>query len=252
MKTVRPGRFVSLVFGVLSVLALAALASLWPRILAQDRVPPLFFAAIMAGIAFSAFWHLHNLFARRPFALYEIHREKTARGTVRRVRPGKSMAVLCGSIFALMFIFGGYWMYRVVSSGERLFALFGLGFFAFLIAACVQVMRTCVGKKRAALYEIEDEGPSWEEEPVLRRVRPARPFLALGAAGSLLCAAFDAVWLYLAVVSGAPWYFPAAGVCMLGAMLFAAVQNIRYARRKRPPVIAETVQAKKRKHGAKH
>ena len=63
---------------------------------------------------------------------------------------------------------------------------------------------------------------------------------------------FDAVWLYLAVVSGAPWYFPAAGVCMLGAMLFAAVQNIRYARRKRPPVIAETVQAKKRKHVAKH
>ena len=252
MKAMRPGRFVSLVFGVLSVLVLAAMVKFWPCISAQDRVPPLFFAAIMAGIAFSAFWHLHNLFARKPFALYEIRREKTVRGTVRRVRPGKSMAALCGGIFALMFIFGGYWMYRVVSSGERLFALFGLGFFAFLIAACVQVMRTCVGKKRAALYEIEDEGPSWEEEPVLRRVRPARPFLALGAAGSLLCAAFDAVWLYLAVVSGAPWYFPAAGVCMLGAMLFAAVQNIRYARRKRPPVIAETVQAKKRKHVAKH
>ena len=252
MKTVRPGRFVSLVFGVLSVLALAALAALWPRISAQERIPPLFFAAIMAGIAFSAFWHLHNLFARRPFALYEIRREKTARGTVRRVRPGKSMAVLCGGIFALIFIFGGYWMYRVVSSGERLFALFGLGFFAFLAAACVQVMRTCVGKKRAALYEIEDEGPSWEEEPVLHRVRPARPFLALGAAGSLLCTAFAAVWLYLAVLSGAPWYFPAAGVCMLGAMLFAAVQNIRYARRKRPPVIAEIVQTKKKKHVAKH
>ena len=109
MKAVRPGRFVSLIFGVLSVLVLAAMVKFWPCISAQDRVPPLFFAAIMVGIAFSAFWHLHNLFARKPFALYEIRRERTARGTVRRVRPGKSMAVLCGGIFALIFIFGGYW-----------------------------------------------------------------------------------------------------------------------------------------------
>ena len=80
VKHVRPKWFLSLLFGALSLAALILLLLCLPAVQASGRVPMYFYGSIMAGVAYSAFWHMHDLFARRPFAVYEIRAQTDGMG----------------------------------------------------------------------------------------------------------------------------------------------------------------------------
>lgn len=124
MKYVRPGWFFSLVFGALSAAALILLLLCLPAVRASGRMPMYFYGGIMAGVAYSAFWHTHNLFARRPFAAYEIERKRMEWGVAHIVRLGKSMAPPLVLILAVGLIFAARWVYAAIAAKEGLFAFF--------------------------------------------------------------------------------------------------------------------------------
>ena len=162
MKHVRPKWFLSLLFGALSLAALILLLLCLPAVQASGRVPMYFYGSIMAGVAYSAFWHIHDLFARRPFAVYEIERKRMEWGVAHIVRLGKSMAPPLVLIMAVGLIFAAQWMHAAIAAKEGLFAFFGAGFFALFLAVCIYLLRTCVGKNRGALYVVRED--DWKDE----------------------------------------------------------------------------------------
>lgn len=218
MKHVRPGWFFSLVFGALSAAALILLLLCLPAVRASGRMPMYFYGGIMAGVAYSAFWHTHNLFARRPFAAYEIERKRMEWGVAHIVRLGKSMAPPLVLILAVGLIFAARWVYAAIAAKEGLFAFFGVGFFALFFAICIYFLRTCVGKKRAALYVIredawKDEEPAWEDGASAManiEVPPGGPWVVLRAVVAALGIAGFAAAACVFIAEGAPWYTIAA------------------------------------------
>ena len=225
VKHVRPKWFLSLLFGALSLAALILLLLCLPAVQASGRVPMYFYGSIMAGVAYSAFWHIHDLFARRPFAVYEIERKRMEWGVAHIVRLGKSMAPPLVLIMAVGLIFAAQWMHAAIAAKEGLFAFFGAGFFALFLAVCIYLLRTCVGKKRGALYVVreddwKDEAPAWEDGAPARvnaEVRPGRPWVVLRAGLAALGFAALAAVACVFIARGAPWYAIAA---VLGGWAF--------------------------------
>ncbi len=218
MKHVRPKWFLSLLFGALSLAALILLLLCLPAVQASGRVPMYFYGSIMAGVAYSAFWHIHDLFARRPFAVYEIERKRMEWGVAHIVRLGKSMAPPLVLIMAVGLIFAAQWMHAAIAAKEGLFAFFGAGFFALFLAVCIYLLRTCVGKKRGALYVVRED--DWKDEAPARvnaEVRPGRPWVVLRAGLAALGIAALAAVACVFIARGAPWYAIAA---VLGGWAF--------------------------------
>ena len=149
VKHVRPKWFLSLLFGALSLAALILLLLCLPAVQASGRVPMYFYGSIMAGVAYSAFWHIHDLFARRPFAVYEIERKRMEWGVAHIVRLGKSMAPPLVLIMAVGLIFAAQWMHAAIAAKEGLFAFFGAGFFALFLAVCIYLLRTVWARSAA-------------------------------------------------------------------------------------------------------
>ena len=89
VKHVRPKWFLSLLFGALSLAALILLLLCLPAVQAAGACRCTFTGASWRASAYSAFWHIHDLFARRPFAVYEIERKRMEWGVAHIVRLGK-------------------------------------------------------------------------------------------------------------------------------------------------------------------
>ena len=80
------------------------------------------------------------------------------------------------------------------------------------------LLRTCVGKKRGALYVVRED--DWKDEAPARvnaEVRPGRPWVVLRAGLAALGIAALAAVACVFIARGAPWYAIAA---VLGGWAF--------------------------------
>ena len=242
-------RLLALVLSSLSIAALVLLLLCLPA--ARGGPVPLFiYAGLMAGAALSAFWNTHDLFARRPFPLY-VETRRHANGCVTRiVRPGKMLAALFWLLLALGLLFAAWALCGTIARGEWLFTLFGAAYFGLYAAACAVLLRTCVGRRRAALYLFEEgeeggEGPAWDEsgpEVVHGEVRRGRALALLQAAIVLLGAAALAVAAVSSILRGAAWWTIAFMLAVLALLTWVGAGIAREVKHASPRAVVKVVE----------
>ena len=242
-------RLLALVLSSLSIAALVLLLLCLPA--ARGGPVPLFiYAGLMAGAALSAFWNTHDLFARRPFPLYVETRRRVSGCVTRIVRPGRMLAALFWLLLALGLLFAAWALRGTIARGEWLFALLEAAVFGLYAAACAVLLRTCVGRRRAALYLFEEgeeggEGPAWDEsgpEVVHGEVRRGRALALLQAAIVLLGAAALAVAAVSSILRGAAWWTIAFMLVVLALLTWVGAGIAREVKHASPRAVVKVVE----------
>lgn len=242
-------RLLSLLLSSLSVAALALLLLCLPAA-RGGPVPMAVYAGLMAVAALSAFWNTHDLFARRPFPLY-VETRRRANGCVTRiVRPGKMLAALFWLLLALGLLFAAWALRGTIARGEWLFALLEAAVFGLYAAACAVLLRTCVGRRRTALYLFEEdeedgEGPAWDEsgpDVVHGEVRRGRALALLQTAIVLLGAAALAVAAVSSILRGGAWWTIAFMLAVLALLTWAGAGIAREVKHASPRAVVKVVE----------
>lgn len=243
-------RLLSLLLSSLSVAALVLLLLCLPAA-RGGPVPIAVYGGLIAAAALSSFWNTHDLFARRPFPPY-VETRRRANGCVTRiVRPGKMVAAMLWLLLALGLLFAAWALRGTIARGEWLFALLMAACFGLYAAACAVLLRTCVGRRRAALYLFEEdemeggEGPAWDEsgpELVRGEARRGRALALLQAAIVLLGAAAFAVAAVSSILRGAAWWAIAFMLAVLALLMWVGVGVAREVKHASPRAVVKVVE----------